>query len=146
MDASLIAEMKDLAEQNWRLKKIYAEISLRNDLLKEALAPSQDWDVPDAFATLQRRLEAWQGKAGKREYAQVLRLLERFEQNVLHNAVRDALQMRAISFDAARHQVLCRMAQRAFRLDLDLYPFLPRTNITTTSATTYMSLLTRDAP
>jgi len=51
MDASLIAEMKDLAEQNWRLKKIYAEISLRNDLLKEALAPSQDWDLPDAFAT-----------------------------------------------------------------------------------------------
>ena len=51
MDASLIAEMKDLAEQNRRLKKIYAEISLRNNLLKEALAPSQDWDLPDAFAT-----------------------------------------------------------------------------------------------
>ena len=109
-------------------------------------APLQDWDLPDAFATLQRLLEARQGKTGKREYVQVLRLLERFEQNVLHNAVRDALQMRAISFDAVRHQVLCRMARRAFRLDLDLYPFLPRNNSTTTSATTYMSLLTRDAP
>ena len=68
MDASLIAKMKDLAEQNWRLKKIYAEISLQNDLLKEALAPSQDWDLPDAFATLQRRLEALQGKAGTVSY------------------------------------------------------------------------------
>ena len=36
MDASLTAEMKDLAEQNRRLKKVYAVISLRNDLLKEA--------------------------------------------------------------------------------------------------------------
>ena len=141
MDASLIAEMKDLVEQNWRLKKIYAEISLRNDLLKEALAPSQDWDLPDAFATLQRLLEARQGKTGKREYVQVLRLMERFEQNVLHDAVRDALQMGAISFDAVKHLVLCRMERRAPRLDLDLYPFLPRTNIATTSAATYMSLL-----
>jgi hypothetical protein len=31
--------------------------------------------------------------------------------------------------------------RRAPRLDLDLYPFLPRTNIATTSAATYMSLL-----
>ena len=37
MDASLIAEMKDMAEQNRRLKKIYAEMSMQNDLLKEAL-------------------------------------------------------------------------------------------------------------
>ena len=37
MDASLITEMKDMAEQNRRLKKIYAEISMQNDLLKEAL-------------------------------------------------------------------------------------------------------------
>lgn len=37
MDASLIAEMKDLMEQNRRLKKMYAEMSMQNDLLKEAL-------------------------------------------------------------------------------------------------------------
>lgn len=37
MDASLIAEMQDLAEQNRRLKKMYAEMSMQNDLLKEAL-------------------------------------------------------------------------------------------------------------
>jgi len=37
MDASLIAEMKDMAEQTPRLKKIYAEMSMQNDLLKEAL-------------------------------------------------------------------------------------------------------------
>ena len=37
MDASLITEMKDMAEQNRRLKKMYAEMSMQNDLLKEAL-------------------------------------------------------------------------------------------------------------
>jgi len=37
MDASLISEMKDMAEQNRRLKKMYAEMSMQNDLLKEAL-------------------------------------------------------------------------------------------------------------
>jgi hypothetical protein len=34
MDASLIAEMKDMAEQNRRLKRMYAEMSMQNDLLK----------------------------------------------------------------------------------------------------------------
>ena len=37
MDASLISEMKDLSEQNRRLKKMYAEMSMQNELLKEAL-------------------------------------------------------------------------------------------------------------
>lgn len=37
MDASLISQMKDIAEENRRLKRIYAEISMQNDLLKEAL-------------------------------------------------------------------------------------------------------------
>ena len=37
MDASLITEMKDMAEQNRRLKKMYAEMSMQNELLKEAL-------------------------------------------------------------------------------------------------------------
>jgi putative transposase len=37
MDASLMVEMKDMTKQNRRLKKMYAEMSMQNDLLKEAL-------------------------------------------------------------------------------------------------------------
>lgn len=37
MDASLISRMKALDEENRRLKKMYAEKSMQNDLLKEAL-------------------------------------------------------------------------------------------------------------
>ena len=119
----------------------YLRLIERKIMSFDQAAPLQNWDLPEAFATLQRLLEARQGKAGKREYVQVLRLLERFELEVLHCAVRDALQKRAISFDAVKHLVLCRVERRTPRLDLDLYPFLPRTNIATTSATTYMSLL-----
>ncbi len=36
MDAS-DSEMKDMAEENRRLKRMYAEMSMQNDLLKEAL-------------------------------------------------------------------------------------------------------------
>jgi len=32
-----MTEMQDMAEQNRRLKKMYAEMSMQNDLLKEAL-------------------------------------------------------------------------------------------------------------
>ena len=104
-------------------------------------APLQGWDLPDAFKTPKRLLEARQGKTGKREYVQVLRLLERFDLEVLHLAIKDALQMRAVSFDAVKHLLLCRVERRPPRLDLDVYPFLPRTNIATTSAASYMSLL-----
>jgi putative transposase len=37
MDASMISEMKSLAEENRRLKRMYAEMSMRHDLLKEVL-------------------------------------------------------------------------------------------------------------
>ncbi|MEM1164486.1 MAG: hypothetical protein AAGJ28_26455, partial [Pseudomonadota bacterium] len=45
-------------------------------------------------------------------------------------AVRTALQMGAISFDAVKHLVLCRVARRPPRLDLDVYPYLPRATVT----------------
>lgn len=122
----------------------YLRLIERKIMSFDQAAPLQNWELPEAFATLQRLLEARQGKAGKREYVQVLRLLERFEIEVLHLAIRDALRMGAISFDAIKHLLLCRVERRPPRLDLDIYPFLPRTNITTTSASSYMSLLAGD--
>jgi putative transposase len=37
MDASMISEMKGLEDENRRLKKMFAELSIQNELLKEAL-------------------------------------------------------------------------------------------------------------
>ena len=104
-------------------------------------APLAGWELPDAFPTLRRLLEARMGKAGKREYVQVLRLLETFDLEVLHGAVKDALRRGAIGYDAVKHLVLCRIERRPPKLDLDIYPSLPRANVATTAAASYMSLL-----
>ena len=37
MDASMIAQTKVLEEENRRLKKMFADLSMQNELLKEAL-------------------------------------------------------------------------------------------------------------
>ena len=37
MDASMISQMKALEDQNQRLKKMYAEMSMQAELLKDAL-------------------------------------------------------------------------------------------------------------
>lgn len=37
MDGLMIAEMKAMTEENRRLKRMYAEMSMQNDLLKETL-------------------------------------------------------------------------------------------------------------
>lgn len=37
MDASMMSKMKALEEENRRLKRMYADLSMRADLLKEAL-------------------------------------------------------------------------------------------------------------
>ena len=97
-------------------------------------APLQGWELPEGFRALRRLLEARMGRRGKREYAQVLRLLETFSQQEVHAAVRDALRLGALSFDAVKHLVLCRLEGRPSRLDLELYPYLPRVRVSTTSA------------
>ena len=38
MDASLMARMKELEAENNRLKKMYADVQLQNDVIKEAMA------------------------------------------------------------------------------------------------------------
>ena len=37
MDASMVSQMKAMEAENRRLKRIYAEMSMQNDLLKDAL-------------------------------------------------------------------------------------------------------------
>jgi hypothetical protein len=49
------------------------------------------WQLPEEFATLRRLLEARIGKEGKREFVQVLRLMEAFRIEDVTAAVRDAM-------------------------------------------------------
>jgi len=86
--------------------------------------------------------EQW--TSGKREFVQVLGLPESFEMVLLHGAVRDALQMGPISFDAIKLLLLCRIERRPPWLDLDVYAFLSGTTVATTSVAAYMGLLAGD--
>jgi hypothetical protein len=81
------------------------------------------------------------GTAGKREFVQVLRLFEHFDLATVHGAVRETLRLGAIGFDAVKHLVLCRLERKAPRLNLEGYPYLPKAQVQTTRAGTYLSLL-----
>ena len=117
-----------------------ALIEQKTNALDQA-APLADWKLPDAFATLRRLLEARMGKKGKREFVQVLRLMEIFNIDDVAAGVGDAIARGAVGFDAVKHLVLCRIERRPPRLDMTIYPYLPKANVATTSARSYMDLL-----
>ena len=100
-------------------------------------APLAGWALPEEFLRLRRLLETRLGKAGTREYVQVLRLLEDFRLAHVRGAVRDALTLGVIGFDAVKHLALCRIEHRPPQLDLTRYPHLPAARV----ATDYLALL-----
>ena len=104
-------------------------------------APLAGWALPEEFATLRRLLEARMGKPGKREFVQVLRLMEVFRPDDVLAGVREAMARGVIAFDAVKHLVLCRIERRPPRLDLKIYPYLPQATVTTTSPSAYLGLL-----
>ena len=108
---------------------------------RDQAAPLVGWELPAEFATLRRLLEARMGKSGKREFVQVLRLLEVFRPDDVLAGIRAALERGVIGFDAVKHLVLCRIERRPPRLDLTVYPYLPQATVATTMAKSYLSLL-----
>ena len=105
-------------------------------------APLAGWDLPGGVRdAAPDRLEARMGTKGKREFVRVLRLMEDFSPEQVHCAVREALRLGAVGFDAVKHLLLCRIEGRPPRLDLELYPHLPRVSVQTTRADDYLTLL-----
>ena len=104
-------------------------------------APLEGWQLPAEFAELRRQMEARLGKRGRREYVQVLRLLETFPLCEVAAGVGQALLLQAIAFDAVKHLVLCAIEQRPPKLDLENYPHLPLAEVALTRAADYQVLL-----
>lgn len=104
-------------------------------------APLVGWDLPEAFLTLRRLLEARLGKAGRREYIQTLLLIDTFTLEQVNRGVLEALRLSAISYDAIKHLIVAKLERRVVKLDLDDYPHLPRTDVLTTKAADYNALL-----
>lgn len=104
-------------------------------------APLEGWVLAEPVHRIRRLMEARSGKEGRREFIQILRLCERFEQSLVEWAVARALDMGAISFDAVKMIALARLERRPPRLDLKFYPHLPRANVGCTDPRSYMGLL-----
>ena len=68
--------------------------------------------------------------------------MEAFRIEEVTLAVRDAMARGALSFDAVKHLLLCRIERRPPRLDMTIYPYLPKAVVATTSAKAYLGLLT----
>ena len=81
--------------------------------------PLAEWELPESFAVLRRRLEAAWGEAGVRHFIQVLRLLEKCSLGELAVAVERALGIGANTADAVRVllEVTREAPVRLFRLD-----------------------------
>jgi transposase len=104
-------------------------------------APLQSWTLPEPLQHLRRPLEARMGNRGKREFIQVLRLMEVFPEPIVVAAATDAIRLGAISFDAVKQLVIAKVERRPANLDLGDYPYLPVAKVKTTSACDYAVLV-----
>jgi hypothetical protein len=59
----------------------------------------------------------------------------------VETAIKQAFGLGALGFDAIKHLVLCAIERRPAKLDLTLYPYLPRANVGSTEPRAYLSLL-----
>jgi len=118
----------------------YLELLERKPGALDQAAPLQGWDLPDEFVTLRRLLESRMGTRGRREFVQVLRLMESFAIEDVAAAIKTALSLSAVSFDAVKQLTVARIERRTVKLDLTAYPHLPRAEVRTTRAADYLAL------
>ena len=117
-----------------------ALIEMKPNALDQAAA-LQGWDLPEVFQHLRHLLEARMGNRGKREFIQVLRLMEAMPKDVVTFAVTQAIHLGAPGFDAVKLIALARLEHRPARLDLSAYPHLPKMEVKTTKAADYSALI-----
>jgi transposase len=103
--------------------------------------PLENWQLPDVFSLLRRRLEAQLGGPGTREFIRVLRLLESFSLAQLRDAVEYALDIDVIDADSIRVIVEYRSQTPVELFSLAGRPELARVRVETTDVSAYQSLL-----
>ena len=117
-----------------------ALIEMKPNALDQAAA-LQGWDLPEVFQHLRHLLKARMGNRGKREFIQVLRLLEAMPMEIVTFAVTEAIHIGAAGFDAVKLIAPARIKRRPPRLDLAAYPHLPKMDVKTTRAADYAALV-----
>jgi len=141
-DAALVARhARSYAQGEFVYNPLHylALIETKPGALDQAAA-LQGWDLPPVFQHLRHLLEARMGNKGKREFIQILRLMEIASKDVVAAAATDAIQLGAVGFDAVKQIVLARIERRPPKLNLAAYPYLPATDVRTTRAADYAML------
>ena len=108
--------------------------------------PLADWQLPECFLVLRRRLEAQADGAGTREYIRVLRLLEKHPLRALTRAVTRGLGCGAITRDAIAQFLIPQEDWRATTFRLDGREHLRQVKVSTADIRAYQSLLTGGTP
>jgi len=103
--------------------------------------PLEDWELPGCFEVLRRRLEVQLGHKGTREYIKVLRLLENASLGQLTGAIRQALAIGALSYDAVRVILQARQEEPVGLFCLDGRPHLKLVNVETPDLGAYRALV-----
>ena len=121
----------------------YLRILERKPGALDQAAPLAHWELPACFSRIRKVLEVRLGKKGKREYIQVLRLMEQFSMIEVQIAIEEALNIGAISFDAVKSLLLCLLEKKIPKLDLKRYPHIPTVDVQETAASEYTCLCQR---
>ena len=108
--------------------------------------PLENWQLPECFALLRRRLEAADMQRGTRSYIRVLRLLEKFSLTQLTEAIDYALDIDVIDADSIRTIVEHRTDQPLELFPLDGRPHLAHVRVETTDVSSYQVLLREVTP
>lgn len=103
--------------------------------------PLREWDLPECFGVLRRRLEQEQEGKGTREYIRVLRLLEDHKLEALSRAVEEGLRCGALTRDAIAQFLIPVEDWRQTVFHLEGHPHLRHVKVTETCVSAYMELL-----
>ena len=102
--------------------------------------PFSEWQLPESFATMRRRLEA-ERDDGTREYVRVLRLLEKHPLPELTEAIEKALRRRTHGRDEVAQYLRSPEPWELTTFSLDGRPHLRQVRVACSDVRTYNSLL-----
>jgi hypothetical protein len=109
--------------------------------------PLENWDLPECFGVLRRRLEAADPSGhGTRSFIRVLRLLEMVWLPMLTDAVDYALDIGILDPESIRVILEYRADRPVDLFSLDGRPHLSAVRVATTDVSAYQALLTGVAP
>ena len=103
--------------------------------------PLENWELPECYLLLRRRLEAADPQHGTRSFIRVLRLLEKFSLRQLTAAIEYALDIDVLDVDSIRVILEHRSDEPVELFPLDGRPHLAHVRIETTDVSSYQALL-----